>query len=441
MQKELPTEAAIELTEREREILKLLATGSSNKEIARDLVISSNTVKVHLRNIFAKIGAASRTEAAMYAVKSGMIKSPGLSEGGEAVPAALTTVPIEAPARPRTIFRLASVVAILLVLVVAAAMGILLSRQQAASATNSLSPNSTTEARWKILPSLPTARNGLAVTSFEDQIYAIGGENKQGVTGAGERFDPATDTWVELAPKPTPVTDVKAAVIGGMIFIPGGLQSNGTVTNVLEIYNPRQNLWEKGKSLPIGLSAYAMTAFEGLLYLFGGWDGKKYLDTVLIYNPIQDEWELANTMPEARAFAGAAVAGDKIYLIGGYNGKQALKLNEIYSPFQNASENSWSQAEPLREGRYAFGLASIADSIYILGGKTDITTSTDPLLYIAGSNQWHEYESPPLNIGQTAEITFSGQLLYALGGTNTNGTGGSFMVFQAIYSILLPILP
>jgi DNA-binding NarL/FixJ family response regulator len=60
-----------DLSERERDILKLVATGVSNKEIAQRLFISSNTVKVHLWNILTKIGANSRTEAAMYAVRIG----------------------------------------------------------------------------------------------------------------------------------------------------------------------------------------------------------------------------------------------------------------------------------------------------------------------------------------------------------------------------------
>ena len=57
-----------ELSEREIEILKLVGQGKSNKEIAQDLFISVNTVKVHLANIFKKIGADSRLEATLFAI-------------------------------------------------------------------------------------------------------------------------------------------------------------------------------------------------------------------------------------------------------------------------------------------------------------------------------------------------------------------------------------
>ena len=52
-----------QISDREREILRLLAEGATNLQIAQQLNISVNTVKVHVRNIFGKIGVTSRAEA------------------------------------------------------------------------------------------------------------------------------------------------------------------------------------------------------------------------------------------------------------------------------------------------------------------------------------------------------------------------------------------
>jgi len=63
------------LTEREIEVLRLLAQGQANKEIARSLHIAEKTVKTHVSNILAKLGLQSRTQAALYALRVG-IASP-----------------------------------------------------------------------------------------------------------------------------------------------------------------------------------------------------------------------------------------------------------------------------------------------------------------------------------------------------------------------------
>ena len=68
------------LSKREQEILTLVARGLSNQEIAKDLVISQNTVKVHLRNIFAKLEAVSRTDAVVKAAQAGWVEVGGLEE-------------------------------------------------------------------------------------------------------------------------------------------------------------------------------------------------------------------------------------------------------------------------------------------------------------------------------------------------------------------------
>jgi two-component system NarL family response regulator len=65
--------AAPRLTDREIEVLRLVAKGMSNKEIAAELVIAENTVKNHVRNILEKLQLKSRMEAAMYAVREKLV--------------------------------------------------------------------------------------------------------------------------------------------------------------------------------------------------------------------------------------------------------------------------------------------------------------------------------------------------------------------------------
>ena len=64
-----------ELTEREIDVLRLLAQGLSNKEIARTLSIGEKTVKTHVSSILSKLNVSSRTQAALYAVRIGLVDS------------------------------------------------------------------------------------------------------------------------------------------------------------------------------------------------------------------------------------------------------------------------------------------------------------------------------------------------------------------------------
>ena len=63
-----------ELTDREMEVLKLIANGLSNSEISEQLVISEYTVKGHVSNIFSKLHLADRTKAAVYAWQKGVVR-------------------------------------------------------------------------------------------------------------------------------------------------------------------------------------------------------------------------------------------------------------------------------------------------------------------------------------------------------------------------------
>lgn len=69
-QQQPPTEEP--LTERELDVLRLVARGQSNREIAAELVISEATVRTHVSNILGKLHLASRTQAALYALREGI---------------------------------------------------------------------------------------------------------------------------------------------------------------------------------------------------------------------------------------------------------------------------------------------------------------------------------------------------------------------------------
>lgn len=64
------------LTERETDVLRLLAEGKANKEIAQALTIGEKTVKTHVSSILGKLNVTSRTQAALYAVRIGLVPSP-----------------------------------------------------------------------------------------------------------------------------------------------------------------------------------------------------------------------------------------------------------------------------------------------------------------------------------------------------------------------------
>jgi DNA-binding NarL/FixJ family response regulator len=76
-----PAASPERLTEREVDVLRLLAQGLTNKEIAAGLHIGEKTVKTHVSNILNKLGLLSRTQAALYAVRMGLVSDSGVDTG------------------------------------------------------------------------------------------------------------------------------------------------------------------------------------------------------------------------------------------------------------------------------------------------------------------------------------------------------------------------
>lgn len=424
------------LSDREREILHLVATGAGNKEIAYKLSISENTIKVHLRNIFAKIGVSSRTEATLFAIREGLVQVDHPAHGV----AAAETVPAIAvrQTRPRRIWLLALMAPLAILLVVAANLTISL-RQPPTIASASPAPVVTN--RWKPRAALPAPRSNFGASVFENKIYVIGGESDGNIVATTSRYDPEADSWDTVASKPTAVADVGAALVGGRIYVPGGRLASGAATNVLEAYDPRADRWESRAPLPITLSAYALAAFEGKIYLFGGWDGERNVASTFAYDPDANAWQSRTAMPTSRGYAGSAIVGGRILVIGGCDAKQPLAANEQYSPDRdNGAQNPWTTRQPLPSPRCAMGVASVADFVYVIGGQTAPNTIALPLQYLP-QDRWQEMDSPAAKLGSHLGLVPVQTSLYAIGGKAEQSATSQNLSYQAIFTIILPIRP
>jgi DNA-binding CsgD family transcriptional regulator/N-acetylneuraminic acid mutarotase len=446
-----------DLSERELEILRLVATGVSNKEIAQQLYISTNTVKVHLRNIFSKIGAVSRTEAAMFAVSNGLVpelQSAGESQGdgasgvqesytsvrGGLFPTSSIQVTTAEP--DRRFFRpIWFLVAILLVAAIFVGYQLLNREPLVGNASPTALTVPTPQTRWRELSQMPTPRSGLALAAYDNKLFAIGGERDNGVTGVVERYDIEKGAWQALASKPTAVEDVDAEVISGKIFVPGGKLANGSMTNVLEIYDPQRDSWSTGSPLPVALSGYALTSFEGRLYLFGGWDGQQYLDVVFRYDAASDQWTQLPSMPVKRAFAGAAASGDRIFVLGGRNQDGTLTTNTVYMPNnETGNASSWTEAAPLPEGRYAMGVTSIAGFVYVVGGTSDSRSELPTMVYLPSNDTWSISSAQGIQPVSFPGVVAVEAFLYSVGGQYGGAPTANLQSYQAMTTIAVPII-
>jgi DNA-binding CsgD family transcriptional regulator/N-acetylneuraminic acid mutarotase len=384
------------LSKREVEILQAVAKGLSNQEIANELVISVNTVRVHLRNIFEKLQVQSRTEATMWAIQQGVIatETPETENDSDTDHPLVSRAPILIPhlsAWQRLYFVMAIIVAafVLITPVVKSMLKQPLSDPIAPPKTNSISTQESAGG-WSTMAKMPAARTHLALAVYQDELYIIGGYQANGITGVVDIFNPKMLTWREAADKPTPVANIQGVVIGDYIYVAGGCTNTTEVTNVLEILNPIENVWRVGAPLPEPLCAYAATAYDEKLYLIGGWNGSAYVDMVYVYDPSLDQWQLMGQhYPLKVGFAAAATLDDKIYVAGGYDGDEEYADVNIFSP----ATDEWVNGVSLKQPRGGLALVAVGRNLYAMGGglTTFLTTNEQLLLDQA---EWREWEVP-----------------------------------------------
>jgi len=433
------------LSKREMEVIRLVAKGVTNRQIARELVISVNTVKIHLRNIFEKLNVQSRTEAALYAVREGWVAVAPPTVEAEAAAEAVEEEPVE---RISLAKRVTFVVAALLVFVVA-----FLPQTGVTVPSSEVSNDFTNRpaargqpavrfevSRWVSQAQMPTPRERLAVTVHEDKIYTIAGDTSSGVTGVVEIYNPDDNTWAIGTPKPTHVSNVAAAVVDGLMYVPGGYTAAGEVVTTTEVYDPANDTWDTRAPLPAPLCAYAIAAMDGKLFVFGGWDGDSYVASVYEYDPQEDGWTAKTAMSTARGFAAAGVVEDKVYVIGGYDGRTEFALCEEYNPAKDDGTGiPWTIKAPMSVGRGGLGVAVVGKNLYAIGGGWQ-SYLVHSERYNPGTNTWANFETPITAEWRNLGVAATEAKIYAIGGYSGEYLSDN-QAYQALFHLYLPTAP
>ena len=446
----------IQISEREREILRLVVTGATNQQIALQLDISVNTVKVHLRNIFSKIGVVSRTEAAAYALRHGLvpmrttaapqptaepigapeqIAPPTVAETAlpEEVVTTAAAEPAPAPVRSWPWLPLVGL------LLFGALLSTLLlpwprdaAEQPPLAALPTIPSSATNTSRWSSRAPLPSPRDHMALAAFDlqQEIYLFGGLRQGRVSGEVYRYDPLDNLWVSIGEQPDPVQHAAAVTLRGKIYLPGGEDTNGNVQDRLTIYDPRSRRWSLGPPLPEPRSRYALVNWEGRIYLIGGWDGQAMRAEVFIFDPETERWSQGPALPRACRHAGAVIAAGRLYLIGGEDATGPLRDGWRLDPGDELIRG-WSGIAPLPE---AVGLpAAVAQLgmplIFDPVGRTGFR-------YDQAADAWQSFTIPDATPIASSAVALDTGIYFVTGMTSSQP--GAVSNYQPIFTVFLP---
>ena len=195
---------------------------------------------------------------------------------------------------------------------------------------------------WETKAEMPTARGQMCANTVNGQIYVIGGfvwvryynvepSNKT------EAYNPTTDTWETKAEMPYAAADLSSVVVGDKIYV---------LSSPIQIYDTKTDSWSLGSFPPTAQSdADAVTILEEkgreLIYIFGGNGSGTYLNLVQIYDPQDDVWGVGSPMPTPRYGLAVEVVDNEIYALGGtiVGGAYGILVstNERYTPLESGS--------------------------------------------------------------------------------------------------------
>jgi hypothetical protein len=173
---------------------------------------------------------------------------------------------------------------------------------------------------------MKSEREYFEVVTFDGKIYAIGGSMNSIYGRINERYDPKTDKWTTLAAMPTPRTGFATVIYEGKIYCIGGAvpyigpgAAVSSFTDVVEVYDPVNDLWSKKTALPTASSPVACVINNQLFVITHG--GQMYA-----YNPSDDSWSSKASLPVSINYVTTRIINDQIFAIIKNDANELLEM-------------------------------------------------------------------------------------------------------------------
>jgi large repetitive protein len=289
---------------------------------------------------------------------------------------------------------------------------------------------------WQTCAPSGTIRQEVSYTEVGGKFYLAGGTtNKLGLT-LQERYDPAVDSWSQVAPLPKGLTHIQAVELDGKIYYVGGMEGSidgphGPSSGTVFIYNPVTNSFSKGTPMPAGRErgAAGTAVYNGKIYIAGGQhdppDGvynprsKPWFD---VYDPATRSWTQLPNMPRARDHFHAAVVNGKFYASGG---RQTRDINivtavDVYDLSQGTTGTWQTLNTALPTPRSGFTTAVLGKEILVIGGEGGGIAHNEVEAYDTAANTWRTLEPMPTGRHGIQATVYNGGV-YVAAGANKQG--------------------
>lgn len=399
------------LSERELQILLLVAQGLSNRQIAGQLDISDNTVKVHVRNIFAKINVASRTEASLYAVRHGLL----IVENQPVAPAPIVE-PSPEPVIPGIVVRSVPSrwwwwVTLGVVLVLGAGSWLWwLAQPVGTSVVPAIRQQVALPTRWARLPAVPKPQSDQQLAVFAGQLYVFAG------SGSAQwfRFDGVAQTWQPLADLSFVVpTSARVWADGAGLWVVGSDDGRG-------VWRWDGQQWQRQPLIPATLKAATVVRLDGVLLVLGQMSTHPDVLSAWKLAPQAQSWQpgvdFAQVLPSGQLVALEGV----VYLFG--DGARVWRLD--------AATNQWVADRDLPFVWSTGAVTTVLGSILVIDATTPALW-----VYVPGQGVVSKQIVPTqIALGRQV-VTWQAQLIMP----NLEGT--VLNAYQAIYQTFVPVMP